>query len=116
VGVLGSSVRLLVNLFELAQLAVSRREALTDDLTGTANRRALLRHLEDLLAERGTDRGEGGDRPAAGVQVLVFDLDHFKEVNDSLGHSAGDGLLQMLTQRIAPDLPPAAWAVTSSSS
>jgi diguanylate cyclase (GGDEF)-like protein len=108
VGVLGSSVRLLVNLFELAQLAVSRREALTDDLTGTANRRALLRHLEDLLAERGTDRGEGGDRPAAGVQVLVFDLDHFKEVNDSLGHSAGDGLLQMLTQRIAPDLPPAA--------
>ncbi len=102
-GVLGSSVRLLVNLFELAQLAVSRREALTDDLTGIANRRALMRHLDEVLAERAAAVG-----PAAGVQVLVFDLDHFKEVNDSLGHGAGDGLLQMLTQRIAPELPASA--------
>ncbi|GAB3458034.1 putative bifunctional diguanylate cyclase/phosphodiesterase [Kineococcus endophyticus] len=103
-GVLGSSVRLLVNLFELAQLAVSRREALTDDLTGIANRRALVRHLDEVLAHRAATT-EG---PTAGVQVLVFDLDHFKEVNDSLGHGAGDGLLQMLTQRIAPELPASA--------
>ncbi|MEZ0163194.1 putative bifunctional diguanylate cyclase/phosphodiesterase [Kineococcus sp. LSe6-4] len=102
-GVLGSSVRLLVNLFELAQLAVSRREALTDDLTGIANRRALLRHLDALLLQRRPGAGPGG--PAPGVQVLVVDLDHFKEVNDGLGHGAGDALLQMLTQRIAPELP-----------
>lgn len=43
--VLGSSVRLLVNLRELIQLAISRHEALTDDLTGIANRRAVLRRL-----------------------------------------------------------------------
>ncbi|MEZ0493411.1 putative bifunctional diguanylate cyclase/phosphodiesterase [Kineococcus sp. TBRC 1896] len=105
-GVLGSSVRLLVNLFALAQLAVSRREALTDDLTGIANRRALLRHLDALVLQRRPGDRSGG--PAPGVQVLVFDLDHFKEVNDSLGHGAGDALLQMLTQRIAPELPAAA--------
>ncbi|WP_328291292.1 EAL domain-containing protein [Kineococcus sp. NBC_00420] len=108
-GVLGSSIRLLVNLTELAQLAISRREALTDDMTGIANRRAILRHLDRLLHQR-SRAVLAGERKTAGrgVQVVVFDLDHFKDVNDSLGHSAGDDLLCMVTQRIQPALPASA--------
>ena len=111
-GVLSSSVRLLVNLGELAQLATSRREALTDDLTGIANRRALVRQLDHTLTHlRAPQPGDAGTTTATrgdsgpGVQVVVFDLDHFKEVNDGLGHSAGDDLLRMVAQRVQPALP-----------
>ncbi|MCE0535389.1 EAL domain-containing protein [Kineosporia rhizophila] len=91
--VMGSSVRLLVNLHELLQLEASRAQALTDELTGTANRRALLAHLNSTLAHGTT------------TQLIVFDLDHFKEVNDGLGHGAGDDLLRMVTQRLQDKLP-----------
>ncbi|WP_432485963.1 putative bifunctional diguanylate cyclase/phosphodiesterase [Kineococcus esterisolvens] len=94
--VMGSSVRLLINLTELVQLATSRRQALTDELTGIANRRALLQELNTRL-QRG-----------AAFELLVFDLDHFKEVNDGLGHGAGDELLRMVTQRVQPKLPASA--------
>jgi diguanylate cyclase (GGDEF)-like protein len=65
-----------------------REQAATDQLTGLANRRAFLSALERELA--GTDAG-----------ALVFlDLDDFKEVNDSLGHVAGDALLVDIAQRL----------------
>ncbi|MCW2681137.1 MAG: hypothetical protein JWM62_2538 [Frankiales bacterium] len=65
------------------------RLALGDPLTGLANRAALLQHLEDLL-----DAGQ----PLA---LLFLDLDRFKVVNDSLGHSAGDELLRTVAGRLA---------------
>ena len=65
------------------------RLALGDPLTGLANRAALLQHLEDLLA---------GGSPLA---LLFLDLDRFKVVNDSLGHSAGDELLRTVAGRLA---------------
>ncbi|SOE02952.1 putative bifunctional diguanylate cyclase/phosphodiesterase [Blastococcus haudaquaticus] len=90
----GAGVRLVVNIRELAQLAVTRREALTDELTGLANRRAVLRRVEELCAE-GTP-----------LALALLDLDKFKEVNDALGHAAGDDLLRMVATRLEAVLRP----------
>jgi diguanylate cyclase len=89
---LGASVRLLVNVRELAQLAVSRKEALTDELTGLANRRAVLHRVEQLCAE------------GVPFTLALLDLDKFKEVNDGLGHAAGDDLLRLVADRLTPAL------------
>ena len=89
---LGASVRLLVNVRELAQLAVTRREALTDELTGLANRRAVLHRVDELCAEQ------------VPFTFALLDLDKFKEVNDGLGHAAGDDLLRLVADRLAPAL------------
>ena len=70
----------------------SRRQALTDDLTGLGNRRLLLVDLERAIAE-GTDHS-----PAA---FAMFDLDGFKAYNDTHGHPAGDALLARLGARLA---------------
>lgn len=63
--------------------------ARTDPLTGLANRRWFQERLGEML------RG-----PRAGAAVLLLDLDRFKAVNDSLGHPAGDALLQIVARRL----------------
>ena len=63
-----------------------------DALTGLANR-ALLR---EKIVDAGARHRRGGEVFA----VLMLDLDHFKIVNDSVGHSAGDALLQEMAQRL----------------
>ncbi|SDE92419.1 diguanylate cyclase/phosphodiesterase [Blastococcus fimeti] len=88
----GSGVRMAINVRELTQLAVTRREALTDELTGLANRRAVLRRISTLSAE-GTP-----------VALALLDVDKFKEVNDALGHAAGDDLLRLVAARLQPGL------------
>ncbi|WP_432519525.1 putative bifunctional diguanylate cyclase/phosphodiesterase [Kineococcus sp. SYSU DK006] len=90
---LGVSVRVVHLLRELAQLAVSRREALTDELTGLANRRALLQHLVAATRQRRT------------TGLLLIDIDRFKEVNDRQGHHAGDALLRRVVAAAARALP-----------
>ncbi len=65
--------------------------ALTDDLTGLANRRALYAGIEQALAIR---------EPDAVVGLALLDLDGFKEVNDTLGHHAGDQFLQLMSERL----------------
>jgi diguanylate cyclase (GGDEF)-like protein len=71
-------------------LAVSRKEALTDALTGLRNRRALLADLTALLAAE----------PPAAIALALFDLDGFKPYNDTFGHPAGDALLERLGERL----------------
>jgi len=63
-----------------------RAAARTDALTGVANRRGFL---EQTAVSR---RAATGNRPTA---VLIFDLDHFKQVNDRYGHAVGDRTLQI---------------------
>jgi diguanylate cyclase (GGDEF)-like protein len=60
--------------------------SLVDPLSGVANRRAFLDGAASLLARQEIDR-----EPLA---VLLFDLDHFKQINDRLGHATGDCVLQ----------------------
>ena len=63
-----------------------------DALTGLANRGAFQQHL-DAAALRAMKSGSK-------LGLLVFDLDHFKSVNDSLGHPAGDHLLKTFGERL----------------
>lgn len=65
-----------------------RQLASVDVLTGLANRGRFYRVTEDLLVQ---------SRPAA---VLMIDLDGFKDVNDSLGHAVGDGILREVARRL----------------
>jgi diguanylate cyclase (GGDEF)-like protein/PAS domain S-box-containing protein len=70
-----------------------RRKAMHDQLTGLPNRVMFMESLE--RAEFKSRRRQGH------FSVLFVDLDHFKEVNDSLGHAAGDQLLQSVAERLA---------------
>jgi two-component system, cell cycle response regulator len=76
----------------VAMLAASRDEALTDALTGLGNRRALAQQLERGL-ERATD-----EHP---LVLVLLDLDGFKHYNDTFGHPAGDTLLVRLGANLA---------------
>jgi diguanylate cyclase (GGDEF)-like protein len=64
------------------------RQVLRDPLTGLANREAFERGLDACIRERGE-----GDRPGR-LGLLMVDIDRFKEVNDRLGHPAGDAVLR----------------------
>jgi diguanylate cyclase (GGDEF)-like protein/PAS domain S-box-containing protein len=75
------------------------RQALYDGLTGLANRALLTDRLALALARR--------DDEAPGVVVLFLDLDHFKQVNDSYGHSTGDRLLAGVADRLTSAVRPA---------
>ena len=74
-----------------------RRQADHDSLTGLLNRRRLLEELE-LCIGRISTRGETAD-------LILLDLDHFKDVNDSLGHAAGDHVLIATGRALQRRLP-----------
>ncbi|MEM6537414.1 MAG: PleD family two-component system response regulator [Pseudomonadota bacterium] len=66
--------------------------AVTDQLTGLYNRRYLASHLSAMF-----DRTSWTGQP---LSVMVLDLDHFKSINDTYGHDAGDAVLQEFADRI----------------
>jgi diguanylate cyclase (GGDEF)-like protein len=69
-------------------------QAASDPLTGLANNRAFT---ERLRAD--SERARRHDRP---LSLIIFDLDHFKRVNDRHGHLVGDGVLVELSHRLRP--------------
>lgn len=77
-------------------------EVSTDPLTQVANRRGLMQAFETECAA--AERALQDDGPP--LAVALIDLDHFKKLNDRLGHASGDAALQFLTQRVKQALRP----------
>src|SRR3989338_2971867 len=65
-------------------------------LTGLANRALLMSHLQNSIVQ--------AKRHTAQIALLMFDLDRFKDINDSYGHHAGDELLQVVAERFSSRL------------
>lgn len=78
------------------KLDYSLEMAVTDALTGLHNRRYMAGQLQALVGRA----GQGGEA----VAVLVMDIDHFKLVNDSFGHDAGDEVLREFAVRLATNV------------
>jgi two-component system cell cycle response regulator len=74
-----------------------RRMAMTDALTGAHNRRYFMSHTRRELKRM---RRFGGE-----LSLLVFDIDHFKHINDRYGHGAGDLVLVEFVRRVQGALP-----------
>jgi diguanylate cyclase (GGDEF)-like protein len=68
-------------------MRIHRDAAVTDELTGVLNRRGVLQAAQGLIA--------GQARKGEPVSALMFDLDHFKSINDRFGHGIGDRALQL---------------------
>jgi len=80
-------VDLQVRMDEIQKLHEELQEQATrDPLTGLHNRRYLAEELDRELSRSARDRSP--------VSVIMFDVDHFKDINDSYGHSAGDAMLR----------------------
>lgn len=73
----------------------SKKHAYYDELTGIANRRLIMKRLQEL-----------GDEQTGKAQyaLLNIDLNHFKQINDSYGHAAGDALLTFVAQQLKTQL------------
>lgn len=90
---LGTALRLAMALHEARASSQELRLARTDDLTGLPNRPALMNELDRRI------------RDGQSVGFMLLDLDGFKEVNDTLGHDAGDALIQLAARRITDSVP-----------
>ncbi len=73
-------------------LEENRKLSATDDLTGTASRRFFGKHFP-----REVERAARYGRP---LSLILCDIDHFKQINDTLGHPAGDQILRQFGQRL----------------
>jgi diguanylate cyclase (GGDEF)-like protein len=76
-------------------------QALRDALTGSFNRRYL-----DIVGDKETSRGQ---REGRNVSLIILDLDHFKEYNDSFGHTAGDAALVCVANYLKKNIRECDW-------
>ncbi|HEX3976397.1 MAG TPA: bifunctional diguanylate cyclase/phosphodiesterase [Solirubrobacteraceae bacterium] len=84
--------RMIVAFRDARGLAEARRLAGTDDLTALPNRRRFMALTEEAIA--------ASEACGRGLAVLMLDLDNFKQLNDTLGHHAGDELLRKIGPRL----------------
>ncbi len=87
-----AAARTFVGFHQVQRLSDARRQAVTDELTGLGNRRYLFEYGAECLDASG---------PGERLALLLIDLDDFKELNDTLGHQAGDQLLREVARRLA---------------
>lgn len=92
VGLLAAMMRLTLALRDMLMLKDMQRAALTDDLTELPNRRMFSAKLRDAV--------NAVEREGGSVTTLMLDLDNFKQLNDTLGHDAGDELLRLVGPRL----------------
>ncbi|MDQ1717503.1 MAG: hypothetical protein QOE89_1456, partial [Pseudonocardiales bacterium] len=89
----------LLLVYQTAQMSLEKEhQAGHDSLTGLPNRTNLLQSLNEALTRAGRDGNPFG--------LLVIDLDHFKEVNDTLGHPVGDKILVHFAERLTASVRP----------
>lgn len=95
---LAISLAVMIVVLMLTNLTINRYQrtlekmATTDKLTGVANRQAF-----ELIAERAL---RDAHRTRESLSVILIDIDHFKEINDRLGHLTGDAVIQAVAQAI----------------
>lgn len=82
--------------------ARNHKQAITDHLTGLMNRQGFESALDGKIAE--------ADMAGKQLACLFIDLDRFKWINDNLGHQAGDTVLRLIVEQLAPLLPESAVA------
>jgi diguanylate cyclase (GGDEF)-like protein len=83
-------------LANLRNLAIAESRAATDALTGLPNSRSCRDNLKRMVAHAG--------RTVAPLSAVMFDLDHFKQINDRFGHGAGDDVLAGVGEAVAANL------------
>jgi diguanylate cyclase (GGDEF)-like protein/PAS domain S-box-containing protein len=95
--VLGNPIRYVALLSDITKKKASEeliwRQANFDALTGLPNRRMFHEHLRQEMKKT--------DRSSLPMAMVFIDLDHFKEINDTLGHDKGDLLLKQVAARLA---------------
>jgi diguanylate cyclase (GGDEF)-like protein/PAS domain S-box-containing protein len=91
---------IVLNIWDISERKVLeerlRHQAFHDDLTGLPNRALFANRLEHALQKAA--------RAGRSVTVLLVDLDDFKAINDSFGHSAGDALLQRVGKKMGEEM------------
>lgn len=77
-------------------LETVRREAMTDGLTGLANRKLFDQKINEVI--------EDSNQTLAPFCLLMIDIDHFKEFNDNFGHQVGDQVLKLVAKTITDNI------------
>ncbi len=96
------AISLWANHSQVSTLLRLYRQASMDSLTGLLNRGVLLEQLE-LLCHRRDEKLAEDELPAP-ISVLMFDLDKFKRINDTYGHSVGDKVLKVFAKILSNEL------------
>lgn len=96
------TISLWANHSQVSTLLRLYRQASMDSLTGLLNRGVLLEQLQQLCLKR-DEKLEEDELPAP-ISLLMFDLDKFKRINDTYGHSVGDQVLQAFSQILRNEL------------